>query len=163
MARVLLLSDTHGVLDPRVAEAAEGCDEIWHAGDLGTWEVAEALQALRPLRAVHGNVDDASLRRAFPRDLRFECGGVDVLMTHISRSLRVEAPGIFVCGHSHLLKVVRKGKTLFLNPGACGNEGIHLVKTVLRLTLAEGAVRDLEVVEMGPRGSREGPLRVVRP
>src|SRR5690606_15539914 len=124
------------------AEAAEGCDEIWHAGDLGTWEVAEALQALRPLRAVHGNVDDASLRRAFPRDLRFECGGVDVLMTHISRRLAPPPPAVFVCGHSHLLQVRRKGPTLCLNPGACGNEGIHLVKTMLRLTFAGGVVGD---------------------
>lgn len=173
MPRVALLSDTHGRLLPLVREAVRGCEEIWHAGDVGAPEVLEGLRELAPLRAVHGNIDGAALRRELPEDLRFECGGFRVLMTHIGgypgryaprarRLLREEPPDLFVCGHSHLLRVMGDPGLglLHLNPGACGDEGFHEFRTLIRMTLEGRCFRDVEVVELGLRGAREATLLV---
>lgn len=165
MRRIGLLSDTHGDLDESLFSYFEECQEIWHAGDIGSAEVADRLEAFRPLRAVYGNIDDAALRRRFPEDLRFDREGVDVLMTHIGgypgryhprvrRLLEAAAPQLFICGHSHILKVMHDKKygLLHINPGAAGFQGFHKMRTAVRFTLEEGVVKDLQVIELGLRG-----------
>ena len=150
-----LLSDTHGHFDPDLPDALAECDELWHAGDFGPG-VADQLEALgKPLRGVYGNIDDQALRRRFPRDLRFTTGGVRVFMTHIHdararKLLAADPPDLFVYGHSHLVDA-RQGKWLALNPGACGRQGIHLVKTLVLMELAGGKITGLKVRELGPR------------
>lgn len=172
-ARIGLLSDTHGWLDPRLRDHFAGCDEIWHAGDIGSLEVTDALHRWFPgkrLRAIVGNIDDAAARRAFPTDLRFELHGVRVWITHIGgrpprynrsvlAALRTDPPDLFVCGHSHICLVQFDAalNVLTMNPGACGRHGWHQVRTVLRFTLADGRMKDLEVVELGKRGAVTGP------
>lgn len=165
MTRILLLSDTHGYLDARILEYAKQADEIWHAGDMGTWRVAEALQKVRPLRAVYGNIDGAELRREFPLDLRFRCEGVNVWMTHIGgypkryekrvRDGLGEQPcQLFISGHSHILKVMYDNdrQLLHMNPGAAGRAGLHQVRTMLRFAIDGDQIKDLEVIELGKRG-----------
>ena len=165
MKLIGLLSDTHSFLDQRIFEHFKSCDEIWHAGDIGSMEVVEALEAFKPLKAVYGNIDDAKIRRAFPLDLRFECMGMQVWMTHIGgypgkynkrvrEQLAVEAPDLFICGHSHILKVMpdRKYDLIHINPGACGNHGFHKVKTLVRFKVEAGKLFDMEVIELGLRG-----------
>jgi len=161
MKRIGILSDTHGYWDERYLTYFEPCDEIWHAGDICTTEVAERLAAFRPLRAVVGNCDGGDLRLMFPERLRWTCEGADVLMTHIGgypghydprirNSLMARPPQLFVCGHSHILKVMHD-KTLGLlavNPGAAGLQGWHKVRTLVRLTIDKGTFSDLEVIEM---------------
>jgi putative phosphoesterase len=165
MKRIGLLSDTHGFLDEQVFTYFEDCDEIWHAGDFGAAEVADRLEAFRPLRGVYGNIDDAALRWRFPEDLRFTCEGVDVFITHIGgypgryaprvrARLKHSPPRLFISGHSHILKVMPDPALglLHINPGACGREGFHRVKTIVRFSLEAGEVKDLELVELGSRG-----------
>lgn len=165
MTRILLLSDTHGHVDARILEYAKQADEIWHAGDIGTWRVAEALQKVKPLRAVYGNIDGAELRREFPLDQRFTCEGVGVWITHIGgypkryekrvrEGLKEEPCQLFVSGHSHILKVMydKEHQLLHMNPGAAGKVGLHQVRTMLRFVIDGEAIKDLEVIELGKRG-----------
>lgn len=165
MKKIGLLSDTHSFLDSAIFEYFKECDEIWHAGDIGSMEVVEKLEAFKPFRAVYGNIDDAQMRRAFPLNLRFDCEGVDVFMTHIGGypgrySKRVKEiieenpPKLYICGHSHILKVMpdKKHKLLHINPGACGNHGFHKIKTMVRFVLNAGNIEQLEVIELGQRG-----------
>lgn len=164
MKRIGLLSDTHSFVDERMFLYLKSCDEIWHAGDIGSPEVADRMEAFRPLRAVYGNIDGKELRARFPEDLRFECEGVDVFITHIGgypgkyhprirQTLSEHPPKLFICGHSHILKVIpdKSLGLLHINPGACGNEGFHKMKTLVRFTLENGRIKDLEVVELGKR------------
>ena len=166
MKRIGLISDTHSHLPEQVFDLFEECDEIWHAGDIGDAAVADQLEAFRPLRAVYGNIDDAALRRRFPEDLRFELEGVTVFMTHIGgypgrynrrvrELLRQEPPKLYICGHSHILKVMPDERLglLHINPGAAGNHGFHKVKTIVRFSLQAGSITDLQVVELGKRGA----------
>ena len=159
------MSDTHGFLDERVLKYFEACDEIWHAGDIGTIEVADKVEAFKPFRAVYGNIDGADIRRCYPLDLRFDCEGLDVLITHIGgypnryskrvREMMLEnPPKLFISGHSHILKVMPDSKfdLLHINPGACGNHGFHQIKTIVRFSVDAGEVFDLEVIELGKRG-----------
>ena len=166
MRKIGLISDTHSWLEPKALEILRDVDEIWHAGDIGDAAVTDALAALRPLRAVHGNIDSKELRYQFPQDDRFYIEGVEVLMTHIGgypghyaprarKMLDAKAPDIFICGHSHILRVMRDpayNNMLVLNPGAAGIQGFHQVKTLLRFTLDNGKVTHMEAVEMGKRG-----------
>lgn len=165
MTRILLLSDTHGHLDDRMREYAGQADEIWHAGDVGTWRVAEALQQIKPLRAVYGNIDGAELRREFPLDQRFRCEGVHVWITHIGgypkryekrvrEGLKEQPCQLFICGHSHILKVMydKDHQLLHMNPGAAGKAGFHQVRTMLRFAIDGDQIKDLEVIELGKRG-----------
>jgi putative phosphoesterase len=166
MRRIGLLSDTHGHLDPKVHRYLETVDEVWHAGDIGENSVLEGLRERYSLRAVSGNIDSERIRREVPEDQRFEAEGVKVWMTHIGgrpgkyparirEGFRKERPDIFVCGHSHILKVEydeREG-ILYMNPGAIGNEGFHRVKTFLRFELEGGEPRNMEAIELGKRGS----------
>jgi putative phosphoesterase len=161
----LLLSDTHSYMDERILEFASHADEIWHAGDIGDLKVTDELTKKAPVRAVYGNIDNAEIRKEFPLNIRFEVEGVDVLMTHIggypgkySPAIRDEIysnpPKLFICGHSHILKVMpdRKLNLLHMNPGACGNHGFHQVRTMLRFTIDMGKIENLEVIELGVRG-----------
>ncbi len=168
MPRIGLLSDTHGWLDPRLKEHFAGCDEIWHAGDIGDLAVTDELARWKPLRAVWGNIDDAKARAAFPEHQRFTLGGVKVWMTHIGgrpprynreviKALRNDPTGLFICGHSHILLVQFDPKLgcLYMNPGAAGRHGWHKVRTALRFTLDGGMPKDLEVIALGPRSAIE--------
>lgn len=162
MKKIGLLSDTHGYWDERYERYFASCDEIWHAGDIGSVEVADRLAAFRPLRAVYGNIDGRELRLRFPQTLRFEVEGAQVLMKHIGGypghydpsvrgSLLTRPPQLFVSGHSHILKV-KYDKTLsmlHINPGAAGKQGFHRVRTLVRFVVNQGGFSDLEVIELG--------------
>ena len=161
MTRIGLLSDTHGWWDDRYLQYFEPCDEIWHAGDIGSLEVAQRLADFRPLRAVYGNIDGQELRRLFPQTLRFTVDGAEVVMKHIggypgrydpsiAGSLLARPPRLFISGHSHILKV-KYDKTLGLlhiNPGAAGRQGFHTVRTLVRFCIDQGQFSDLEVIEL---------------
>ena len=162
MKKIGLLSDTHGYWDERYVRHFESCDEIWHAGDIGSIEVADRLAAFRPLRAVYGNIDGRELRLRFPQTLRFEVEGAQVLIKHIGGypghydpsvrgSLLTRPPQLFISGHSHILKV-KYDKTLsmlHINPGAAGKQGFHRVRTLVRFIVDQGCFSDLEVIELG--------------
>lgn len=162
--RIGLLSDTHGHIDDRILHHLSGCDEIWHAGDIGDGGVTDALAEVAPLVAVYGNIDDHLLRREFPEHQHLEREGCRVWMTHIGgrpgryakgirSGLQLHKPDLFVCGHSHLL-LVKKDLSwggIHLNPGAAGRQGFHRVRTMLRFTLSSGKLVDPEVVELGVR------------
>lgn len=160
MKRIGLLSDTHGWLDPKLTEFFGHCDEVWHCGDIGDAAVADALAARFRLRAVYGNIDGGVLRRMFRETEIFECEGVKVVMTHIGGypgryDLRIqpvllaEKPRLFVCGHSHIAKVMydKKLECLHINPGAAGKYGFHKVRTAARFTIDGKDIKDLELVE----------------
>lgn len=165
--RVLLLSDTHGYLDDDILAHAAEADEVWHAGDVGEGGVLGRLGERAPIvRAVYGNIDGGAVRRDWPEDARWETGGLRVYMTHIggypgrynprARKLIDGGPEIdlFVCGHSHILKVMpdRRRGLLHMNPGACGQHGFHRVRTMIRFEIEGGRVLRPEVVELGRRG-----------
>jgi len=165
MRRIGLLSDTHGYLDDRILAYLSECDEIWHAGDIGNAETAQKLSALKPLRAVSGNIDGIDLRQEYPLQLRFICEEVDVLMVHIggypghySTEVRKEfnflTSKLFISGHSHILKVIydNKYKLLHINPGAAGIQGFHQIRTMIRFSIDKEVIKDLEVIELGRKG-----------
>ena len=161
MKKIGLLSDTHGYWDDKYLYYFEPCDEIWHAGDIGSLDVARRLADFRPLRAVYGNIDGQDLRRLYPQTLRFTIEGTEILMKHIGGyhghydpsirgSLLVRPPKLFVSGHSHILKV-KYDKTLgmlHINPGAAGISGFHKVRTLVRFNISQGTFSDLEVIEL---------------
>lgn len=164
MTKILLLSDTHGHMDKTILKYAAQADEIWHAGDIGSLSVTDALEAVKPVRGVHGNIDDHVIQKEFPENNRFMCEGVDVWITHIGGypnryniQVRDEIgnnpPKLFICGHSHILKVMHDKKLglLHMNPGACGKHGFHQVRTMLRFVIDGEKISDLEVVELGKR------------
>lgn len=160
MKRIGLISDTHGSFDKEYFNFFKNIDELWHAGDIGTHELADELEAFKPLRAVYGNIDDHIMRRRFPQHQRFEIEGFSVWITHIGgypgkyappvkHNIYKTPPDIFIAGHSHILKIM-PDKTLNLmhiNPGAAGNNGFHKVKTVIRFTLDNKNISDLEIFE----------------
>lgn len=162
--KVGLLSDTHGYWDKRYAEHFKDCDEIWHAGDIGSEEVIERLAELKPVRAVFGNIDGQNIRIQYPRTNVFMAEGVKVLLTHIGgypgryapeirKELYAERPNLFISGHSHILKVMFDDtlKCLHINPGAAGISGFHQVRTLVRFSIEGKNIRDLEVIELGNR------------
>ena len=166
MKKILLLSDTHGYLDQKIIKYINNSDEVWHAGDIGSADVTDEISKLKPLRGVYGNIDGQELSSQFPVNQIFSCQEVKVVMTHIggypgSYNPRVkklileEKPQLYVCGHSHMLKVIqdRKNNLLHMNPGACGTQGFHKLRTLLRFELNQGKIENLEAVELGQRGS----------
>jgi putative phosphoesterase len=166
MKRIGLISDTHGYMDSGIEKYLKNVDEIWHAGDIGKAEVTDFLKGLAPLKAVYGNIDDGKLRQEFPENAIFTTEGAKVLITHIAgrpgrypsrvkNLISVNKPDVFVCGHSHicLVQYLPNLKMLHLNPGAAGRSGFHKVRTLLRFSIEEGKVSNLEVVELGPRSS----------
>ena len=164
MTRIGLISDTHSYLDDAVFEHFATCDEVWHAGDFGDIKVANALKAFKPLRGVYGNIDGQDIRTEYPEHLKFNCEKVKVWMTHIGgypgkynpkirEELFQEQPDLFICGHSHILKVIydKKISSLHLNPGAAGKYGWHKVRTLLRFSISEEKILNLEVIELANR------------
>jgi uncharacterized protein len=163
--KIGLISDTHGYLDETVFEHFKNCDEIWHAGDIGSVEIIEKLQKFKPTRLVFGNIDSKEIQWQVPENQRFMIEGFDVWITHIGGSppnynpttkkvFRDNPPEIFVCGHSHILRVMRDEKLnnmIYLNPGAAGREGFHKMRTLLRFELSNKKITNFEVVELGKR------------
>jgi uncharacterized protein len=164
MKKIGLMSDTHGYLDEQLFDIFKNCDEIWHAGDIGNIEVADKLANFKPFRAVFGNIDDKKIQSVYPEHLFFELEGVSVLMIHIAGAvprynsktknlILKHQPHLLICGHSHILKVQPDNlhNCLYINSGACGIEGWHQVKTVLRFELENAKLQNMEAVEMGKR------------
>lgn len=164
MKNILLLSDTHSHLDDRILQYASEADEVWHAGDIGDVAVTDRLKEVAPLRAVFGNIDNHEVRKEFPLNNRFMCEEVDVWITHIGgypgkyspairEEIKADPPQLFICGHSHILKVMhdKKLNCLHMNPGACGKSGFHQVRTMLRFQIDGKEIKALEVVELGKR------------
>ena len=161
MTRIGVLSDTHGYLDPRVKEHFRDVDEIWHAGDIGSYEVLQALREFKLTRAVYGNMDGGDVRYSLSEFYRFRVEDVNVLMTHIGGypghynpwlipMFRKEPPDLFVCGHSHILKVQYDSQFQFLtiNPGAAGIQGWQPCQTLIRFTIDGNKIDNLEVIEL---------------
>jgi len=160
MRRIGLLSDTHGAISERTLRFFEHVDEIWHAGDIGTVELADQLERIKPFKAVYGNIDNHVLRRMYPENQRFFCEDVEVLITHIGgypgrydprirNEIYSRPPKVFICGHSHILKVIcdKKISCLHINPGAAGNKGFHRVCTAIRFIIDKHEIKNLEVLE----------------
>lgn len=164
MTRIGLISDTHSFLDPKIFEHFAECDQIWHAGDVGDIKIFDDLNAFKPTKAVYGNIDGREVRLSCPLDQMFECEGHKIYMTHIggypgrynehSRiQIREFKPDIFICGHSHILKIIpdKQFNLLHINPGAAGNVGFHQVRTLVRFSLAPGKITDMQVIELGTK------------
>lgn len=160
MKKILLLSDNHSYIDDKILKYVKQADEVWHAGDIGDLTVTDAIKALKPLRAVYGNIDNAEARAEFPEHNRFHCEDVDVWMTHIGgypprynnrvrEELKANPPDIFISGHSHILKVMpdKKLDLLHINPGAIGTHGFHKVRTMVRFEIDGKQIKNLEIIE----------------
>jgi len=160
MKQIVLLSDTHHTLDDRFFPHFEKADEIWHAGDIGSLEITDTLKKYAPIRVVYGNIDDKTIRTEFKANLYFKCEKVNVMMTHIGgypgrydkkilSIIEQSNPDLFICGHSHILKVMydKKNQLLHMNPGAIGDYGIHKVKTILCFIIEGKEIKNLRVVE----------------
>jgi len=166
--KIGLLSDTHAYFDEKLFDFFKDCDELWHAGDIGSLILSEQLLAFKPCIAVYGNIDGTDLRSEWPEHQRKNRGGLQIWMTHIGgypgnydRRIRADIekspPDIFISGHSHILKVIhdKKLNLLHMNPGAAGFHGLHKVRTAIRFSIIEKRVTDLEVIELGPRSIRQ--------
>ncbi|GGZ77829.1 metallophosphoesterase family protein [Algibacter mikhailovii] len=164
MTKILLLSDTHGYIDNDILKYVKQADEVWHAGDIGDLKVTDAIKELKPLRAVYGNIDDAKTRGEFPEHNRFMCEDVDVWITHIGgyppkyntkviTDIKQNPPRLFICGHSHILKVMpdKNLHLIHMNPGAAGKHGFHKTRTMLRFTIDGKKIDNLEVIEFPVR------------
>ena len=161
MKKILLLSDTHGHVDDHMMKYVKESDEVWHAGDIGTTQVTDTISSLKPLRAVFGNIDNHELRLSFPEELLFECEDINIYMTHIggrpsryakgiSEKIKSIKPKIFICGHSHILKIQydKVNQLLFINPGAIGKHGFHKVRTMVRFEIDKSDIKNMEVIEV---------------
>ncbi len=164
MKRIGILSDTHSYIDERIIHHLQGCDEIWHAGDIGDISVVEPLRQMAVLRAVHGNIDAGDVRMEFPETLTFTVEGLTVYIIHIAgrpgkypirvkNEVQKSNAGMLVCGHSHICLVLKNPLTGFIhiNPGAAGKHGFHKMRTMIRLTIANGIAQNLELIELGVR------------
>ena len=164
MTKILLLSDTHSFIDDQILKYVKQADEVWHAGDIGDLKVTDAIKALKPLKAVYGNIDDATARLEFPLHNRFLCEQVDVWITHIGgypgkyninirEDIKMNPPKIFIAGHSHILKVQfdKKLQCLHLNPGAAGKHGFHKVRTMIRFEIDRKDIKNMEIIELEQR------------
>lgn len=160
MKKIGLLSDTHSWIYPGIFEFFKDCDELWHAGDIGNLQTYDELAAFKPIRAVYGNIDGHELRNVCPEIQLFNCEGFRVLIKHIGgypgrydRSvtdvLKAERPGIFISGHSHILKIIpdKQKKLLHMNPGSAGRSGLHTKITCIRFSLENSEIKDLEILE----------------
>ena len=164
MTRIGLLSDTHHYLDENIFEHFKNCDEVWHAGDFGTDEVAKKIKEKNSLKGVYGNIDGQDIRTEFPEQLVFMCEGVKVMMKHIGgyppkynpetkKEILIHKPQLFISGHSHILKIMYDDQLncLHMNPGAAGKQGMHKVRTIIRFVIDGANMKDAEVIELGPR------------
>ena len=161
MKKILLLSDTHGHVDDHMMKYVKESDEVWHAGDIGTTQVTDTISSQKPLRAVFGNIDNHEMRLSFPEELLFECEDINIYMTHIggrpgryakgiSKKIKSIKPKIFICGHSHILKIQydKVNQLLFINPGAIGKHGFHKVRTMVRFEIDKSDIKNMEVIEV---------------
>ena len=161
MKKILLLSDTHGHVDDHIMKYVKESDEVWHAGDIGTTQVTDTISNLKPLRAVFGNIDNHELRLSFPEELLFECEDMNIYMTHIggrpgryskgvSEKIKSLKPKIFICGHSHILKIQfdKVNQLLFINPGAIGKHGFHKVRTMVSFVIDKSEIKNMQVIEV---------------
>jgi putative phosphoesterase len=162
MTKIGLISDTHSYLDDAVFKHFENCDEIWHAGDFGSIEVADKLAAFKSFKGVYGNIDGGDIRKTYPENLRFKCENVDVWITHIGGypdrysplvkpEIYTNPPQLFICGHSHILKVIydKKISCLHINPGAAGKQGWQKVRTLIRFAIDDDKIKDMQIIELG--------------
>ena len=162
MTRIGLLSDTHSYLDDAVFKHFDQCDEVWHAGDFGTLELAEKLNAFKPLKGVYGNIDGNDIRQVYPENLRFNCEAINVWITHIGGypdrystlvkpEIYTNPPKLFITGHSHILKVIydKKISCLHINPGAAGKQGWHKMRTLVRFSIDGDKILGMEIIELG--------------
>lgn len=160
MKKILLISDTHGYIDEKIIKYASQVDEIWHAGDIGDISVSDKLKKIKPLRGVFGNIDDQKIRTEFPLHNRFMCEKVNVWITHIGgypkrynpkilEELKSNPPDLFICGHSHILKVINDKKLglLHINPGAIGKYGLHSVRTMVQFEINGKKIENLSIIE----------------
>ena len=161
MKSIALLSDTHSVLDERFIRHLKNSDEIWHAGDIGSLEIYDKLKTISNVRAVYGNIDNHKIRITLASELFFKCEGINVYMTHIGgkpgkyskeikEKIEKTEPNVFVCGHSHILKIMndKKNNLLYINPGAAGDHGIHQVKTIIKFNIDKKNIKDLKIIEL---------------
>jgi len=164
MQKILLISDTHSYLDPKLFKYIETVDEVWHAGDIGDISVCQEIEKIKPLKAVYGNIDGQDARKLYPENALFMCERVKVFITHIGgypnrynleakKIIEQEKPNLFICGHSHILKIMydKKYNLLHLNPGSCGIQGFHQVKTILRFAIDGAEIKNMEIIELGKR------------
>lgn len=163
MIKIGLISDTHNYLDPQVKDFFSDRDEIWHAGDFGELRIAEELNKIAPVTGVYGNIDGQDIRSLYPLHQRFEKEGVDIWITHIGGvpgrycipirdEIEKKPPDLFICGHSHILKIARDQqleKMLYMNPGAAGKHGFQIYRTIVRFSIDNKKVRDVEVINLG--------------
>ena len=160
MKKILLISDTHGYIDDRIIQYAKQSDETWHAGDIGELKVTDELKKVTTIRAVHGNIDNNKIRAEYPENLRFQIEEMKIWITHIGgypnkynqrvrKEINTNPPDIFICGHSHILKVINDKKldVLHINPGAIGKHGFHHVRTMIRFEIMKSKIQNLEVIE----------------
>lgn len=167
MKRIALISDNHSYKGSDVMKYIDEVDEVWHAGDIGSLESIETIKSLKPFKAVFGNIDNHLIRAEYPLNLSWECEGVKVFMTHIGgypgryynrvkKILIKEKPDLYICGHSHICKVMydKSLEVLHMNPGAYGHYGWHKMRTIIRFTCDNGIVKDAEVIELGKRGGK---------
>ena len=166
MKKILIISDTHSYLEPKLIKYIEQADEVWHGGDIGDYELCKQIEKIKPLKAVWGNIDGTELRKTYKEHLIFTCEGVKVYITHIGgypnkynpkarEVIQKEQPNLFICGHPHNLKVMfdKTYNLVHINPGACGVDGFHKVKTVVRLEIDGSEMKNLEVIELGNRAA----------
>ena len=164
MKKILLLSDTHSYIDDQILKFVKQADEVWHAGDIGALAVMDTIQKIKPVRAVYGNIDDAQIRSEFPLNNKFTIEKVTVWITHIGgypnrydikikEEISKNPPKLFICGHSHILKVMfdKKLNLLHMNPGAAGKHGFHQVRTMLRFEINDDKISNLEIIELEKR------------
>ena len=174
MKSILLLSDTHGHIDEKILKYTRKADEVWHAGDIGNTAVTDEISKTSKIRAVYGNIDGQLLRSQFPENEIFMCEEVKVMMTHIGgypgkytarvkKLIAQEKPSLFISGHSHILKVIQdpKNNLLHLNPGACGVQGFHKIRTLLRFQIDREKIKKMEAIELGMRGEISASDRLI--
>ncbi|MDX1590891.1 MAG: metallophosphoesterase family protein [Balneolaceae bacterium] len=163
MIKIGLISDTHNYFDPQIKDFFSDRDEIWHAGDFGTSEIADQLQEIAPVIGVYGNIDGQDIRKRYPLNQRFKREGVDIWITHIGgvpgryclpikEEIENNPPDLFICGHSHILKIARDqslNKMLYMNPGAAGKQGFQVYRTMIRFAIEKGKIMDVEVINLG--------------
>lgn len=164
MKKIILISDTHNFLDPKLLKHIDFADEVWHAGDIGDIILCDEILKNKSLKAVYGNIDDDKIRSRYPENLIFNCEKVKVFMTHIGgypgkypsrikKTLLENKPNLFICGHSHILKVMydKEFNLLHINPGACGNHGFHNIKTAIKFEINNEEIKNLSIIELGNR------------
>jgi uncharacterized protein len=163
--KIGLLSDTHGYLDEKIYNYFRECDEIWHAGDIGDFTILEKLMNFKKVRAVYGNIDGKDLRSELYPELIFDVEGLHIWIIHIGgyppnytpsikKRIKIIMPNLLICGHSHILRVMPDTNLinfLYLNPGAAGLQGFHKIRTIIRFSIKENIVKDLQAIELGSR------------